>query len=104
MAKTKQEELTIEQATQLLDEKSALIKQLQADLKEQADLVAEIRKSNANPNVPTFEYEGTGYKVVAGQFTLGENTHTAQDVCENIELQKQLIALESGVIVKVTEQ
>lgn len=103
MAKKETAPETLEQALKAIAEKDASIKQLTADLAEQMELVAELRKGSVKAAKPSFTLKGKTYEVEAGQFKHGEEIITAAQLCDNKELQAELVEMGVGFIKEIKE-
>lgn len=95
MAKKNAEEVTIESL-------QAENKALKAELEEKNALINELRATPPSGE-KTFEHGGKTYKVKAGKFNFEGEIVTADQLCENPEMQKALIEIEAGFIEEVAE-
>jgi len=77
-------------------------KALKAELEEKNALINELRATPPSGE-KTFEHGGKTYKVKTGKFSFEGETVTADQLCENTEMQKALIEIEAGFIEEVAE-
>lgn len=83
------------------------VQELEQELKETQELLDAALKENqttakvATAKVVTFEREKNTYKIIGSKHRVGNVLVNAEDIANNPELQKKLIAMSAGFIQKL---
>jgi hypothetical protein len=94
---------TLEEALIVIASQNTKIEELEAGAVELNKIIEEVRASKKGDAKPSFTLNGKTYQVNAGTVIYNKEKVSAAEICENKDLQKELVELGAGYLEEINQ-